>query len=202
MKRWFHIMLFIALISLAGCGNAETKRETGAASQVGNAKETTENTADKTATKEESITVNDSEEDFTATMYDYSFAGMKSATKKVDSSDYVSVLEYGVEANSDKDFSEEIIKAIYDAAAKGKYLYFPEGTYFVKNVKIRNTDNVRICGEGEKTILMTRGLRTQRRIFTTAEQGHIFYRGIGRDLCVFSRNEPDRKKFRNRRQTL
>ena len=155
MKRWFHIMLFIALISLAGCDNTETKRETGAASQVGNVKDTTENTADKTATKEESIAVIDSEEDFTATMYDYSLAGRKSATKRVDPSDYVSVLEYGVEANSDKDFSEEIIKAIYDAAAKGKYLYFPEGTYFVKNVKIRNTDNVRLCGEGEKTILMT-----------------------------------------------
>lgn len=162
MIRLFRILLFCILISLVGCGNDETKRETSMVSQVGDIRDTSENEAEKTVTgeetsqaKEENTAASASEEEFTDTMYDYAFAGMKSATKRVAPSDYVSVLEYGVEVNSDRDFSEEIIKAIYDAAAKGKYLYFPEGTYFVKNVKIRNTDNVRICGEGEKTILMT-----------------------------------------------
>ncbi len=88
-------------------------------------------------------------------MYDYSFAGMKSALKRAAPDDCVSVAYYGVPADSDRDYSDIIIRAVYDAASKGKYLYFPEGTYHVKNVKIWNTKNVRICGAGEKTVLMT-----------------------------------------------
>ncbi len=156
MKRLFRIVLFGILVCLVGCGRLENKQETSKAlpnqKEESNAVNSAENATENNAY---SVANDDAEEDFTDTMYDYTFAGMKSATKRVDPTDYVSVLEYGVEANSDKDFSEEIIKAIYDAAEKGKYLYFPEGRYFVKNVKIWNTDNVKICGAGEKTIFMT-----------------------------------------------
>jgi hypothetical protein len=98
---------------------------------------------------------NDSGENFTDTMYDYSYAGMKSAEKTVKESDYISITEYGVDPDSGTDESDRIIQAIYDAAEKGKYLYFPKGTYYVKNVKIFDTENVRICGVGEETVLMT-----------------------------------------------
>ena len=163
--KWFYcITLCSILIGFVGCADQKSIRETGVTSQDVYVQDTTENmTENMPENASESMsgnipekpTVNTAEEDFTDTMYDYSFAGMKSATKRVASSDCVNVLDYGVEADSDKDFSEEIIKAIYDASAKGKYLYFPEGIYHVKNVKIRNVGNVRICGEGEKTIFMT-----------------------------------------------
>ena len=94
-------------------------------------------------------------EDFKDTMYDYHFAGMKSAEGRVDPTDYISVSDYGVIPDSETDYSDIIIRAVKDAASKGKYLYFPEGTYHVKNVKVENVKNARICGDGEKTVLMT-----------------------------------------------
>ena len=89
------------------------------------------------------------------TMYDYNKAGISSSKNRVNSEDYISVKDYGVVADDGKDYSSKITKAIIDANAKGKYLYFPEGTYYVKNVKIENSKFVGICGAGEKTILKT-----------------------------------------------
>ena len=94
-------------------------------------------------------------EDFKDTMYDYHFAGIKSAEGRVDPADYISVSDYGVLPDSEADYSDIIIRAVMDAASKGKYLYFPEGTYHVKNVKVENVKNAMICGAGEKTVLMT-----------------------------------------------
>ena len=99
--------------------------------------------------------VDPSEEDFTQTMYDYSYAGMKSALKRVSGSEYISAADYGIAADSQADQSAAITNAIYDATSSGKFLYFPEGKYYIKNVKIYNANNVRICGAGEKTVLMT-----------------------------------------------
>ena len=92
---------------------------------------------------------------FKDTMYNYHFAGMKSAEGRVDPDDYISVTDYGVLPDTDTDYSDIIIRAVKDAASKGKYLFFPEGIYHVKNVKVENVDNVKICGAGEKTVLMT-----------------------------------------------
>ena len=99
--------------------------------------------------------VNDEEESFIENMYDYSFAGMKSSKKRVKNTDYISITEYGVYPDSGLEESSRIIKAINDTASKGKYLYFPKGTYYVKNVKLYDTDNVKICGDGEETVLKT-----------------------------------------------
>ena len=92
---------------------------------------------------------------FKDTMYDYHFAGMKSAEGRVDPDDYISVTDYGVLPDTDTDYSDIIIRAVKDAASKEKYLFFPEGIYHVKNVKVENVDNVKICGAGEKTVLVT-----------------------------------------------
>ena len=92
---------------------------------------------------------------YKSTMYDYSKAGVKSATGRVVPEDYISVTEFGVTPNSGNDVSGKVEKAIYSATQKGKYLYFPEGTYYMKNVKIYDADNVKICGAGEKTIIKT-----------------------------------------------
>ena len=92
---------------------------------------------------------------FAQTMYDYSFAGTKSAPSRVREEDRISVTEYGVLPDSGQDDSERIAQAIYDATAKGKYLYFPKGTYYVKNVKVFDTAHVRLCGDGEESILKT-----------------------------------------------
>ena len=89
---------------------------------------------------------------FESTMYDYTYAGMKSAKERVPASEYISIAEYGIYPGSD---SSRMAQAITDAAAQGKYLYFPKGTYFIKNLKIYNTPNVKICGDGEDTILKT-----------------------------------------------
>ena len=98
---------------------------------------------------------NEEDESFMETMYDYSFAGMKSSKKRVKDTDYISVTEYGVTPDSGQEESIRVINAIKDTASKGKYLYFPKGTYYVKNVKIYDTDNVKICGDGEETVLKT-----------------------------------------------
>ena len=112
---------------------------------------------EKNATEKETLPLSYSgiDEDFTDTMYDYSFAGMKSAAKRVPKADYISVAEYGVIPDTGEDCSERIMHAIYDAASKGKYLYFPKGTYYVKNVKIWDVSNIKLCGDGEATILKT-----------------------------------------------
>ena len=162
MKWFFCIMLCGIFISLAGCGKSEAMQETNSVILDQNKESITISSAENVMTDSattgndaDNVTIDNAEEDFTATMYDYEYAGTKSAVKRVEPSDYVSALEYGIEVDSNKDFSEEIVNAVYDAAAKGKYLYFPAGRYYVKNVKIWNTDNVKICGEGEKTIFMT-----------------------------------------------
>ena len=111
-------------------------------------------TAEPTAIATENA-VDNSNEDFSDTMYDYSYAGVDSAKKRVKKEDYISAADYGIIANTGKDYSQEITNAIYDASSKGKYLYFPAGTYYVKNVKIWNRDGVKICGEGTKSIIKT-----------------------------------------------
>lgn len=129
---------------------------TEAATSVKSTSATTEtelSASETTASSEPEITAeNDVDDDFTETMYDYSFAGSKSALGRVNAADHISVTDYGVVPDTATDYSDNIIRAVYDAAAKGKYLYFPEGTYHVKNIKIRDTANVRICGAGDLSV--------------------------------------------------
>ncbi|MCR5607849.1 MAG: glycoside hydrolase family 55 protein [Lachnospiraceae bacterium] len=145
-------------VTRSNTGQSTTTESSDNSSSGTKSNNTTTSTPEKTeevapsATQEIVVEGSNTLED---TMYNYKKAGISSSTNRVSSKDYISVNDYGVVANDGKDYSSKITKAIIDANSKGKYLYFPEGTYYVKNVKIENSKFVRICGAGEKTVLKT-----------------------------------------------
>lgn len=175
-NRFFVLLLVCAVLCFTGCGESKPESNTTSvelsendieknekidSTSEGNDPQTGNLDSDSTSQSPSDLPVNSevhipaSNEDFMDTMYDYHFAGMKSAEGRVDPADYISVTDFGVLPDTDTDYSDIIIRAVKDAASKGKYLFFPEGIYHVKNVKVENVDNVKICGAGEKTVLMT-----------------------------------------------
>lgn len=65
--------------------------------------------------------------------------------------EYINVTDFGALGNDSLDDTPAIVNAISSFNKKDKYLYFPAGTYFIKNLNLPS--NIHILGESNSTIL-------------------------------------------------
>jgi len=71
--------------------------------------------------------------------------------------DFVNVRDKGATGNGTTDDSKAITLAFNEAQTKGMDLYFPAGTYNFNGLNLNAKQNVRIFGDGEKSILYKPG---------------------------------------------